>query len=238
MKNTVLITGGSQRIGAVISERIAQEGWNIVIHYNKSKNKAFNLKKKLTSYKINCCCIKADLSKETELKKLFTYAKKEMGNINCLINNAATFELDNIHNIEKKKWDYNLNTNVWAPIFLIKQFVKNLPNKISGNIINIVDQRVVNLTPFFTTYTFTKSGLWTLTKTLAMALAPNIRVNAIGPGPTLASKRQTDKKFKKQYKSIPLKKKVSPKEIADAVMFIINTQSITGQLITVDSGQH
>ena len=128
--------------------------------------------------------------------------------------------------------------NFWSPIILIKEFKKNLPKNASGNIINIIDQRVLNLTPFFTTYTFTKSGLWTLTKTLAMALAPNIRVNAIGPGPTLASKRQTDKKFKKQYKSMPLKKKVSPKEIADAVIFIINTQSITGLLITVDSGQH
>ena len=117
MKNTALITGGSRRIGAVISERIAQEGWNVVIHYNKSKQKAFNLKKKLTSYKINCCRIKADLSKESELKKLFTYAKKEIGDITCLINNASTFELDSIENIKKKNWDYHLNTNVWAPIF-------------------------------------------------------------------------------------------------------------------------
>ena len=102
MKNTALITGGSQRIGAVISERIAQEGWNVIIHYNKSKNKAFNLNKKLNSLKINSCCIKADLSKELELKKLFINAKKEMGNITCLINNASTFELDNIENIKKK----------------------------------------------------------------------------------------------------------------------------------------
>jgi len=238
LKNTVLITGGSQRIGAVISEHIAQEGWNVVIHYNKSKNKAFNLKKKLTSYKINCCCIKADLSKESELKKLFTYAKKEMGNINCLINNASTFELDNIHNIEKKKWEYHLNTNVWAPIFLIKQFVKNLPNKMPGNIINIVDQRVVNLTPFFTTYTLTKSMLWTLTQTLALALAPKIKVNAIGPGPTFPSKRQTSRQFKNQYRRIPLKKAVDPNEIAEAVLFILSSNSLTGQLINIDAGQH
>ncbi len=102
MKNTVLITGGAQRIGAIISERIAREGWNVIIHYNKSRNKAFNLKKKLSSYKINSCCIKADLSKESDLKKLFTYAKKEMGGVNCLINNASTFELDSIENIKKK----------------------------------------------------------------------------------------------------------------------------------------
>ncbi len=238
MKNIALITGGSKRIGAAISEQIAKEGWNIIIHYNKSRNKAFNLKKRLSSYKINCCCIRANLSNESELKRLFINAKKEMGNINCLINNASTFELDGIENIKKKNWDYHLNTNVWAPIFLIQQFAKNLPKKMNGNIINIVDQRVINLTPFFTTYTLTKSMMWTLTQTLAMSLAPQIRVNAIGPGPTFASKRQTENNFKKQYQSMPLKKKVNPKEIANAVKFIINNQSITGQLITVDSGQH
>ena len=102
MENTVLVTGGSQRIGAVISDRLAREGWNVIIHYNKSKKKAFNLKKNLSTYKINCCCIKADLSKELELKKLFKNAKKEMGVITCLINNASTFELDNLENIKKK----------------------------------------------------------------------------------------------------------------------------------------
>jgi len=206
LKNTVLITGGSQRIGAVISERIAQEGSDVVIHYNKSKKQAFSLKKKLSSYNVKVCCIKANLSKESELKKLFTYAKKEIGGITCLINNASTFELDSIENIKKKNWDYHLNTNVWAPIFLIQQFIKNLPKKNNGNIINILDQRVINLTPFFTTYTLTKSVLWTLTQTLALSLAPKIKVNAIGPGPTFPSKRQTSRQFKNQYMKVPLKK--------------------------------
>ena len=238
MKNTVLITGGSQRIGAVISERIAQEGCNVIIHYNKSKKKAFDLKKKISSYKINSHCVKADLSNELELKKLFINVKREMGYINCLINNASTFELDNIENIKKKDWDYHLNTNVWAPIFLIQQFIKNLPKKNKGNIINILDQRVINLTPFFTTYTLTKSMLWTLTQTLAMSLAPQIRVNAIGPGPTIKSKRQTNIQFKRQYKSVPLKKSVNPSEIANTVLYILKSKSLTGQLINIDSGQH
>jgi len=238
MKNTVLITGGSQRIGAVISERIAQEGCNVIIHYNKSKKKAFDLKKKISSYKINSHCVKADLSNELELKKLFINVKREMGYINCLINNASTFELDNIENIKKKDWDYHLNTNVWAPIFLIQQFIKNLPKKKDGNIINILDQKEINLTPFFTTYTLTKSMLWTLTQTLAMSLAPQIRVNAIGPGPTIKSKRQTNIQFKRQYKSVPLKKSVNPSEIANTVLYILKSKSLTGQLINIDSGQH
>ena len=238
MKNTVLITGGSQRIGASISERIAKEGWDVVIHYNKSKKQAFRLKRKLSLYNVKISCIKANLSKESDLKKLFTYAKKEMGEITCLINNASTFELDNIENIKKKDWDYHLNTNVWAPIFLIQQFIKNLPKKKDGNIINILDQRVINLTPFFTTYTLTKSMLWTLTQTLAMSLAPQIRVNAIGPGPTIKSKRQTNIQFKRQYKSVPLKKSVNPSEIANTVLYILKSKSLTGQLINIDSGQH
>ena len=238
MENTALVTGGSERIGKAICECIAKGGWNVIIHYNKSKINALNLNKKLISYNVKSCCIKADLSKDLELKNLFINAKKKMGNINCLINNASTFELDSIHNIEKKKWDYHLNTNIWAPIFLIKQFVKNIPNKTSGNIINIVDQRVVNLTPFFTTYTITKSMLWTLTQTLALALAPKIKVNAIGPGPTFPSKRQTNKEFINQYKKTPLKKAIDPKEIARAVLFILNSGSLTGQLINIDSGQH
>ena len=238
MENTALVTGASQRIGRVICENIAKKGWNVVIHYNKSKKKAHELKKKIISYNVNACCIKADLSKETELKKIFINTKKEMGNINCLINNASTFELDSIENIKKKNWDYHLNTNVWAPVFLIQQFVKNLPKNINGNIINILDQRVTNLTPFFTTYTLTKSVLWTLTQTLALSLAPKIKVNAIGPGPTFPSKRQTNKQFKNQYTKVPLKKAVNPKEIAEAILFVLKSSSLTGQLINIDSGQH
>ncbi len=238
MKNTTLITGGSQRIGKAICEKLAKEGYNIAIHYNKSKKQAISLKNKFENYNIKVCCIKANLSNEKELKNLFIKVKKKIGIINCLINNASTFELDDINNINKKKWDYHLNTNVWAPIFLIQQFIKNLPKKIDGNIINIVDQRVANLTPFFTTYTLTKSMMWSLTQTLAMSLAPKIRVNAIGPGPTLKSKRQTDAQFKRQYNSVPLKKSVNPSEIGDAVIYILKSQSLTGQLINIDSGQH
>ena len=238
MKNTALITGASQRIGKTISEKIARKGWNVAIHFNKSKKNAYALKDKLKILGVKSDCIQADLSKENELKNLFSKAKKSVGNINCLINNASTFELDSIENINKKKWDYHLNVNIWAPIILIKEFKKNLPNNVPGNIINIIDQRVMNLTPFFTTYTIAKSALWTLTQTLAMALAPNIRVNAIGPGPTFQSKRQTVKQFKRQWKSIPLKTPVDPKEIADAVLFLLNSKSVTGQIINVDSGQH
>ena len=235
MKNTALITGGSQRIGKMICLTMAKEGWNVAIHFNKSEKKAKKLSDLLKKYNIKTECIKADLSKEKELKKLFSKAKKNLGPINCLINNASTFELDSIDNINKKN---HMNVNLWAPIFLIKEFKKNLLKNTKGNIINIIDQRVLNLTPFFTTYTLTKSSLWTLTKTLAMALAPNALPISIGPGPIFASKRQTKKKFERQWKSTLLNKPVDAKEIADAVLFILNSQSITGHLIPIDSGQH
>ena len=237
MENTALVTGGSQRIGKMICSAIAKNGWNVVIHFNKSKKKAKDLSDNLRKYNIKTTCIKADLSKEKELKNLFSKAKKNIGPINCLINNVSTFELDSIDNINKKKFNYHMDVNVWAPIFLIKEFKKNLLKKTKGNIINIIDQRVLNLTPFFTTYTLTKSSLWTLTKILAMTLAPEIRVNAIGPGPTYASKRQTEEKFTKQWKSTLLKRPVNPKEIAEAVLFILNSESLTGHLIPIDSGQ-
>ena len=131
MKNTALITGGSQRIGKMICLTMAKEGWNVAIHFNKSEKKAKKLSDLLKKYNIKTECIKADLSKEKELKKLFSKAKKNLGPINCLINNASTFELDSIDNINKKKWDYHMNVNLWAPIFLIKEFKKNLLNLVN-----------------------------------------------------------------------------------------------------------
>ena len=125
-----------------------------------------------------------------------------------------------------------------APVFLCKNFVNQLPKKCKGNIINIIDQRVWNLTPHFTSYTLSKSALWTLTQTLALSLSPNIRVNAIGPGPTIKSKMQTTKEFEKQYKRMPLKRQVNLKEITESINLLINSPSITGQMIALDSGQH
>ena len=139
MKNTVLITGGSQRIGKIICQKMAKEGWNIAIHFNKSEKKTKELSNSLKKYNIKTACIKADLSKEKELKNLFSKARKSLGPINCLINNVSTFEIDSIDNINKKKWNYHMSVNLWAPIFLIKEFKKNLLKRTKGNIINIVE---------------------------------------------------------------------------------------------------
>ena len=171
-------------------------------------------------------------------EKIFLLAKKKLGNIDCLVNNAALFEKDDILNFTVKSWNEHLNINLLAPTILTKQFAKQASKKNFSNIINIIDQRIFNLTPYFMSYTISKTGLQTLTKTMAMRLGPNIKVNGIAPGPTIKSKRQTNTHFKNQIKSTLLKKTVRLQDICDTVDFLINNDSITGQIIAVDSGQN
>ncbi len=161
-----------------------------------------------------------------------------MGVINCLINNAALFEKDDILDFTNKSWNDHLNINLLAPTILIKEFTKQSSKKYISDIINIIDQRIFKLTPIFLSYTISKSALYTLTKTMAMRLGPNIKVNGIAPGPTIKSKRQSTKHFNKQARSTLLKKAVGSKDICDTVELLINNNSITGQVIAVDSGQN
>ena len=182
--------------------------------------------------------IKADLKNPKQTEKIIPSARKKLGTIDCLINNAALFEKDDIANFTTKSWNNHLNINLLAPAILIKHFAKQAPKKTLSSVINIIDQRIFNLTPFFMSYTISKSGLQTLTKTMAMRLGPNIKVNAIAPGPTIKSKRQTDRHFRNQVRSTLLKKSVRSEDICDTVEFLINNNSVTGQIIAVDSGQN
>ena len=234
--NKIIITGGATRIGAAIAVKLSGPNIEMVIHYNKSKSEAEKLKKKLSLMGSKIYLIKGDLSKETDLNKIIKFAKNKLKYFDCLINNASVFENDKIENFTSDSWGRHLRTNLRTPALLSKIFAKNTKNK-NNNIINIIDQRVFKLTPFFFSYTISKTGLYTLTKTSAMSLAPNVRVNGIAPGPTLKNKRQSDKHFKKQYLATPLKKQVNVKEICNAVDFFIKNRSITGQVIAIDSGQ-
>jgi NAD(P)-dependent dehydrogenase (short-subunit alcohol dehydrogenase family) len=234
--NKIIITGGATRIGAAIAEKLSGPNVEMVIHYNKSKSKAEKLKKKLSLIGSKIYLIKGDLSKETDLNKIIKFAKNKLKYFDCLINNASLFENDKIENFTSDSWGRHLRTNLRTPALLSKIFAKNTKSK-NNNIINIIDQRVFKLTPFFFSYTISKTGLYTLTKTSAMSLAPNVRVNGIAPGPTLKNKRQSDKHFKKQYLATPLKKQVNVEEICNAVDFFIKNRSITGQVIAIDSGQ-
>ena len=232
----IIITGGATRIGAAIAKKLSGPGKEIIIHYNKSKQKAENLKNELSKNQTKIFLVKGDLSKEKDVNKIVKFAKSKLKYFDCLINNASLFENDKIENFTTNSWGRHLRTNLRTPALLSKEFAKNIRGK-NNNIINIIDQRIFKLTPFFFSYTISKTGLFTLTKTSAMSLAPNIRVNGIAPGPTLKNKRQSDKHFKKQYLATPLKKQVDVNEICSAIEFFIRNSSITGQVISIDSGQ-
>ncbi len=234
-----LITGASKRIGKSISKKLADENKNIIVHYNKSKKEAFELCKELNKNKKNIFMpIPADLNQPKQVKDIFNTLKKKSIIVDCLINNASTFNYDNLKKVTANSWNNHINPNLYAPLILSQEFYKALPSNKRGNIINILDQRVLNLTPHFLSYTVSKSGLWTLTKMLALELAPRIRVNAIGPGPTIKSKFQSDKEFNMQCKSLPLQEGASPEQVAETVSFLLKIKSITGQMIALDGGQH
>ena len=232
----IIITGGATRIGAAIAEKLAGPNKEIVIHFNRSKSKAEELKKKLSLLGAKIYLIRADLSKDKDLKKIIKYSKSKLKTFDCLINNASVFENDKLENFSALSWEKHISTNLKAPALLSREFAKNIKGK-DNNIINIIDQRVFKLTPFFFSYTLSKTGLYTLTKTSAMSLAPNIRVNGIAPGPTIKNKRQSNKHFKNQFLATPLKKQVNVKEVCNAVDFFLKNSSITGQVLAIDSGQ-
>jgi NAD(P)-dependent dehydrogenase (short-subunit alcohol dehydrogenase family) len=232
----IIITGGATRIGAAIAKKLSGQNIEILIHYNKSKSKAEKLKKELENNGTKIYLVKGDLSKEIDVNKIVKYAKLKLKFFDCLINNASLFENDKLENFSTDSWGQHLRTNLRTPALLSKEFSKNIKGK-NNNIINIIDQRVFKLTPYFFSYTISKTGLYTLTKTSAMSLAPNIRVNGIAPGPTIKNQRQSEKHFKKQYLATPLKRQVAVEQICNAVDFFIKNRSITGQVLAIDSGQ-
>ena len=234
--NKIIITGAATRMGAAIAKKLSGPGKEIVIHYNNSKTSAEKLKKELNKNNTKVYLIKGDLSKENDLKKIIKFSKSKLKYFNCLINNASLFENDKLENFKTDSWEKHISTNLRAPALLSKEFSKNIKGG-NNNIINLIDQRVFKLTPYFFSYTISKTGLYTLTKTSAISLAPNIRVNGIAPGPTIKNKRQSEKHFKKQYLATPLKKQVDVEEICNAVDFFIKNRSITGQVLAIDSGQ-
>ena len=232
----IVITGSATRIGAAIAKSLAGYDIKITLHYNESAKEVKKLKAELENFGSEVFLIKTDLSKITQTKKIIPFAYKKMKGLDCLINNASIFEKDDLSNFNEKSFNNHLNVNLKAPAILTQDFKKYLKSN-KGNIVNIIDQRIFKLTPYFFSYTLSKTGLQTLTKTSAMALSPNIRVNGIAPGPTIKNKRQSESHFKKQWKSLILKYKVDPKNICETVKYFIYNDNVTGQIISVDSGQ-
>jgi len=232
----IIITGAATRIGATIAKSLADFDVKILLHYYKSSLEVKKLKIDLENRGAEIFLIKANLNKSKEVKKIIPYAYKVMQGMDCLINNASLFENDNIEKFDENGFDRHININLKSPSVLSKDFFKYI-KKNKGNIINIIDQRIFKLTPHFFSYTLSKTGLGTLTKVSAMKFSPNVRVNGIAPGPTLKNKRQSEKHFKRQWQATLLKKKVTTDSISKTVKFLISNDNITGQIITVDSGQ-
>lgn len=240
----VLITGAAHRIGRAIALDMAGRGWKVVVHYLSSGDAAQKLVNEIKEFNelndsgSSALAVQADLQNSDDLDRLMAASVSTFGHIDCLINNASLFEDDEITSLDKNSWAAHIDTNLRAPIFLSQSFAAQLPRENSGNIINIIDQRVWRLTPLFFSYTISKSALWTATRTMAQALAPQIRVNGIGPGPVMKSVHQSAEQFARQCASTPLGRGSSGEEIASAVQYILDAPSMTGQMIALDGGQH
>jgi NAD(P)-dependent dehydrogenase (short-subunit alcohol dehydrogenase family) len=237
-KGTALVTGAAKRIGRAIALALADDGYDIAVHYGSSRAEADAVVAAIAAKARRAVAFPADLARESEVRGLLTAATEALGPVTCLVNNASLFERDEALTVTRASWDAHLETNLRAPFVLMQEFARALPAERHGNVINIVDERVWNLTPHFVSYTLSKAGLWTLTQAMAMALAPRIRVNAIGPGPTLPSPRQSEEQFARQQASVPLKHGATPEEIGAAIRFILASPSLTGQMIALDGGQH
>lgn len=233
-----LVTGGAKRIGSHIAQGLAARGYPVIIHCNSSTAQAQELAQRIRDKGGKAAVVSADLANSAQVATLIDDAQQHFGPIELLINNASLFEDDRIGTLSNDLWDRHFAIHVKAPVFLAQAMAEALPEDKQGLIVNITDQRVLKLNPQFLSYTLSKTALWTATRTLAQALAPAIRVNAIAPGPTLPSERQNVEDFQKQVDAVLLKKAPLLDEFATTIDYLWNTRSITGQMITLDGGQH
>ncbi len=233
-----LVTGGAKRLGRAMVEALAEDGWAVAVHCHRSRAEADALVAELVGRGSRAAVFVADLSDAQAVQSLMPRVVEVFGPVGLLINNASTFEMDTIQTATAESWDFHIQPNLQAPFVLSQAFAKQLPKDAQGVVLNMLDQRVWNLTPYFATYTVSKAGLWTLTQTLALALAPRVRVCGIGPGPAMPSPRQTDAEFSRQCRSTPLQHGTTPEEIAMTMRFILAARSLTGQMIALDGGQH
>lgn len=233
---TALVTGGAKRIGAAIVKDLAENGFNVAIHSVSSNEAAEALCTVALGHGVKACAVSGDLTDANSTKRIFASAAKALGPIDLLINNASLFLDDSAEEFDDQTWDNHFAIHVKAPAILSAEMMKqSLKN---GLIVNMIDQRVKRLNPKFFSYTLSKSTLWTATQTMAQSFAPSVRVNAIGPGPTLPNERQEQTDFDKQLQSILLKRGPALEEFGRTIRYLYDTPSITGQLIALDGGQH
>lgn len=236
--SAVLVTGAGKRLGRAIALKLAGDGYDVAIHYRSSKADAEAVANEVTRLGRRAVLVDGELSNETEVATIVPRAAAALGHLTALVNSASVFEDDRVETATRATWDKHLDTNLRAPLVLSQGFAKQLPAGVNGGIVNIIDQQVINLTPQFLSYTVSKAALWTLTRTLAQALAPRIRVNAVAPGPSLKAERQSQANFDAHVKATLLQRPSEPGDIAGAVAYLMSAPAVTGQMIVVDSGQH
>jgi len=233
-----LVTGAGDRIGASIAAHLAREGYAVVIHYRSDEAGAEAVKSGIEATGGKAALVKADLAKRPQRATLIEKAAKLFGPLTVLINNASVFDPDSARDLDEALWDQHFAIHAEAPVFLARDFAAQLPGGTDGNIVNIIDERVLHLSPAYFSYTLSKSVLWTATQTLAQSLAPAIRVNAIGPGPVLPHARQDQAAFDRNVAALPLQHNADPDAIAQGVLMLLAMPSMTGQMLALDGGQH
>ncbi|CAA7621417.1 Dehydrogenase with different specificities [Candidatus Terasakiella magnetica] len=238
LPRAALVTGAARRVGRAIALDLAEAGFAVAVHYSHSEAEAVAVAAEITAGGGRAVTLAADLAQEGDTASLVNRATAALGPVGVLVNNASTFERDDALGATRASWDLHMEVNLRAPFVLTQAFARALPAGAEGVVVNMLDQRVWSLSPHFTSYTLSKAGLWTLTQTLALALAPHIRVVGIGPGPALPSRRQTQAQFDAQAEALPLRRGTTPEEICRTVRMLLASPSLTGQMIALDGGQH
>lgn len=236
VSGAALVTGASRRIGRAIVLALARRGHDIAIHHRSSPEDAEALADEVRSLGRRAAIVCADLTREDEVQALVPAAAETLGSLSVLVNNASVFEDDRVGGLIRESWDRHMETNLRAPVVLMEAFAAQAP--VGSAVVNLLDQRVLKPDPRFVSYALSRNGLWWATRTMAQALAPHIRVNGVGPGPTLKSIHQSDEEFAAEAASVPLGHGAEPEDIAAAVLYLVDARSVTGQMIAVDGGQH
>ena len=235
-RGSALVTGGARRIGRSIVLTLARAGWDVAVHHHQSQAEAEQTADDARALGVRAAVLRADLADETQVRDLVPQAVQALGPLSALVNNASVFRDDRVGALDRATWDAHLQTNLRAPVVLAEAFAAQAPD--GSAIVNLLDQRVLKPDPRFFSYALSRNGLWWVTRTLAQALAPRIRVNGVGPGPTLPSVYQTPEEFAAEAAGALLQRPVDPEAVARAVSWLIDAEHVTGQMIAVDGGQH